>query len=91
MGGSSGLSVTAPPNGATRCRHSNQKRTGAMLPARTYSISISRDWEALYEAIWRPEVFPKWATGLAESDLRQEDDKAYRWSGGTDHDPLHAP
>lgn len=46
-----------------------------MLPARTYSISINRDWQALYEAIWRPEVFPKWASGLAESDLRQEDDK----------------
>lgn len=29
-----------------------------MLPARTYSISINRDWQALYEAIWRPEVFP---------------------------------
>ncbi|NML90442.1 polyketide cyclase [Sphingobium sp. TB-6] len=46
-----------------------------MLPARTYSISINRDWQALYEAIWRPEVFPKWASGLAESDLRQEGDK----------------
>jgi len=48
---------------------------GIMLPARTYSISIDRDWQVLYEAIWRPEVFPKWASGLAESDLRQEDDK----------------
>ena len=45
-----------------------------MLPARTYSISINRDWQALYEAIWRPEVFPRWASGLAESDLRQEGD-----------------
>ncbi|ANI78490.1 polyketide cyclase [Sphingobium sp. EP60837] len=46
-----------------------------MLPARTYSISINREWQALYEAIWRPEVFPKWASGLAESDLRQEGDQ----------------
>lgn len=46
-----------------------------MLPARTDSISINRDWQALYEAFWRPEVFPKWASGLAESDLRQEGDK----------------
>lgn len=46
-----------------------------MLPARTYSISINRDWQALYEAIWRPELFPKWASGLAESDLRQEGGK----------------
>ena len=44
-----------------------------MLPAETYSISINRDWRAVYEAIWRPEMFPKWASGLAQSDLRQED------------------
>ena len=46
-----------------------------MLPSRTYSISIDRDWRDLYEAIWRPELFPKWATGLSESDLREEDGK----------------
>ncbi|MFC4595598.1 polyketide cyclase [Sphingobium tyrosinilyticum] len=46
-----------------------------MLPARTYSVSINRDWRVLYEAIWRPEVFPKWASGLSESDLRQEGDQ----------------
>lgn len=45
-----------------------------MLPARTYSITIKRDWQALYEMIWRPEFFPKWASGLAESDLRKEGD-----------------
>lgn len=44
-----------------------------MLAARTYSISINRDWRQLYEAIWRPEIFPKWASGLTESDLRQGD------------------
>ncbi|HEX7820621.1 MAG TPA: polyketide cyclase [Sphingobium sp.] len=44
-----------------------------MLPARTYSISIDRDWRDLYEAIWRPEIFPKWASGLTESDLRRSD------------------
>lgn len=43
-----------------------------MLPARTLSISIASDWRALYEAIWRPETFPKWASGLAQSQLRQE-------------------
>ena len=42
-----------------------------MLAARTYSISIDRNWQALYEAIWRPEIFPKWASGLTESDLRR--------------------
>ncbi|MFC3432255.1 polyketide cyclase [Sphingobium fuliginis] len=43
-----------------------------MLPARTFSITIARDWRALYEIIWRPEYFPRWASGLAESGLRQE-------------------
>jgi hypothetical protein len=41
-----------------------------MLAARTYSVSIDRDWRALYEEIWRPDYFAKWASGLAESDLR---------------------
>lgn len=43
-----------------------------MLPARTYSISIARDWRELYEAIWRPEIFPKWASGLTDSELRPD-------------------
>lgn len=46
-----------------------------MLPARTYSVSINHNWQALYEWIWRPDFFPKWASGLAESDFRQEDDQ----------------
>lgn len=45
-----------------------------MLPARTYSITIKHDWRALYETIWHPEFFPRWASGLAESDLRKEGD-----------------
>ncbi|HEX7784177.1 MAG TPA: polyketide cyclase [Sphingobium sp.] len=43
-----------------------------MLPARTFSISVRRDWQALYEQIWRPEYFPQWATGLSESHLRED-------------------
>jgi len=39
-----------------------------MLPARTYSVSINREWRGLYDAIWRPEFFTRWASGLAESD-----------------------
>jgi len=45
-----------------------------MLPSRTYSISIKREWRALYEQIWRPEFFPHWASGLADSEFRQEGD-----------------
>jgi hypothetical protein len=44
-----------------------------MLPARTYSITINRNRQALYEAIWRPETFSQWASGLIEADLRQSD------------------
>jgi hypothetical protein len=45
-----------------------------MLPSRTYSVSINYNWQALYERMWQPEFFPKWASGLAESNLRQEGD-----------------
>jgi len=45
-----------------------------MLPARTYSISIPRDWRALYEQIWRPEYFALWASGLSDSELRPDGD-----------------
>ena len=40
-----------------------------MLAARTFSVSIAREWRALYEEIWRPQIFPKWASGLSESQL----------------------
>lgn len=43
-----------------------------MLPARTYSVTINHEWQTLYERIWRPEFFQKWASGLAESGLREE-------------------
>jgi len=43
-----------------------------MLPARTFNVSIAHEWRALYERIWRPEFFPNWASGLAQSNLRCE-------------------
>src|SRR3546814_7843436 len=45
-----------------------------MLPARTYSVSIDHEWRSLYDRIWRPEFFTRWASGLTESDLRQDGD-----------------
>lgn len=45
-----------------------------MLPARSFSVSIRHDWRELYERIWRPEFFPNWAAGLAESELRADGD-----------------
>lgn len=46
-----------------------------MLPARTFSVSIRCDWRALYEQIWQPAFFARWASGLAESALRQDGDQ----------------
>ena len=45
-----------------------------MLPARTFSVTIDQEWRALYERIWRPEFFPNWASGLAESGMRADGD-----------------
>jgi uncharacterized protein (DUF4415 family) len=47
-----------------------------MLPARTYSVSIRRNWRALYEEIWRPEIFPQWASGLSSSELGRDGEGA---------------
>lgn len=46
-----------------------------MLEARTIGVSIRCPWQELYEAIWRPEFFPKWASGLAESALKMDGDR----------------
>ena len=40
------------------------------LPARTFSVTIQHEWQALYERIWHPSVFTQWAAGLANSELR---------------------
>lgn len=45
-----------------------------MLPSRVLSVFIDRPWAEVYEAIWRPETFPKWASGLSRSSLRKEGD-----------------
>ncbi len=46
-----------------------------MLEARTLSVSIDWEWTDLYELIWRPEFFPKWATGLSKSCLTRDGDR----------------
>ncbi len=48
--------------------------TGTLLEARTVSIAIGRAWNDLYEAIWRPESFSRWASGLAKSSLERDGD-----------------
>jgi hypothetical protein len=46
-----------------------------VLESRTISISIKRSWTDLYEAVWRPESFPKWASGLSKSSLEKDGDR----------------
>ncbi|WP_158781105.1 polyketide cyclase [Pantoea sp. BAV 3049] len=43
-----------------------------MLPSQTVSLTIPRNWLDLYETIWKPDYFPKWASGLSQSTLVQE-------------------
>jgi len=38
------------------------------------SISVDRPWRELYDAIWRPEIFPKWASGLSQSSIERDGD-----------------
>ncbi|HEY4211809.1 MAG TPA: hypothetical protein VGM84_10040 [Steroidobacteraceae bacterium] len=40
-----------------------------MLQSRTIGIAIGKPWKDVYERIWRPESFPKWASGLSRSSL----------------------
>ena len=45
-----------------------------MLEAQTVSVSIARPWEEVYEAIWRPQDFARWASGLSKSSLEKDGD-----------------
>ena len=56
-----------------------------MLEARTVSVSIARPWEEVYEAAWRPEDFPKWASGLSASPLVRDGD---RWTAAGPEGPV---
>ncbi|MBP2169082.1 hypothetical protein J2125_002274 [Erwinia toletana] len=43
-----------------------------MLPSQTISQTIPRNWLDLYETIWKPEFFAKWASGLSHAPLVAE-------------------
>jgi len=45
-----------------------------IFESRTISISINRHWKDLYEAIWKPQAFLQWASGLSSSQLRADGD-----------------
>ena len=56
-----------------------------MLPSRIISISIAKNWKAVYEAIWRPEDFPNWASGLSSAQLTKEGEI---WQGKGPEGPI---
>jgi hypothetical protein len=45
-----------------------------MLESRTIRVSIDRNWKEVYDAVWRPEDFPKWASRLSKSKLARDGD-----------------
>lgn len=66
-----------------------------MLSSHTLSVAIPRNWVDLYETIWRPEFFHKWAFGLTKTPLVQEGN-VWRGTGAlgtvkvrfTEHNPF---
>jgi hypothetical protein len=50
------------------------RQEAIMLESGTISIAIDRNWKEVYEAVWQPETFPKWASGLSKSVLTREGD-----------------
>jgi hypothetical protein len=44
------------------------------METQTLTVTIARDWRELYDAICRPEIFPAWASGLAQSTLEDMGD-----------------
>lgn len=56
-----------------------------MLETQTISVSIDRPWRKLYEAWWRPEAFPQWASGLSQSTLERHGE---RWSAEGPEGPI---
>lgn len=51
-----------------------------MLEIRTIEVGIARPWREVYEAIWRPEAFAHWASGMATAAL-EPDGEAWRGEG----------
>jgi hypothetical protein len=52
-----------------------------MLESVTLSISIARPWRDVYESVWRPRDFPKWASGLSRSAFEEEGEGWWRAQG----------
>ncbi len=51
-----------------------------MLPSHTVTQTITRNWIDLYETIWKPEFFSRWAFGLCQGEMIQDGD---HWKTGS--------
>jgi hypothetical protein len=56
-----------------------------MLHAKTISVSIGRPWQEVYETLWRPEAFARWASGLSAAALHPDGDS---WVGQGPDGPI---
>ena len=52
-----------------------------MLESHTISISIARDWKDVYEAVWQPQDFARWASGLSQSPLERDEADWWKTEG----------
>jgi len=43
-----------------------------MLAAKVISCSVRRNAPELYERLWMPETFPRWASGLSDASLERD-------------------
>ncbi|OON38537.1 polyketide cyclase [Izhakiella australiensis] len=65
-----------------------------MLPSHVVTQTIARNWVDLYETIWKPTFFPRWAAGLSQSEMSPQGER-WKTSGPagevlirfTDHNP----
>jgi hypothetical protein len=57
-----------------------------MMPlAQTIAVAIERPWREVYEAIWPPQAFCRWASGLSQVALVADGDY---WCGQGPDGPL---
>jgi len=56
-----------------------------MLEHTTISIDLNQDWRELYERIWQPEAFLRWASALCGANLKPD---GAEWSGDGPEGPM---
>lgn len=56
-----------------------------MFAAQTISVTIARSWREVYEAIWPPPAFARWASGLSDVALTADGEQ---WCGQGPNGPI---